>query len=64
MNRAKVQNLLPVAASSSAAVTETETVPFTRNLILSIYLNHSWRLYAMSVTLTATETMPVTPDSS
>ena len=64
MNRAKVQNLLPVAASSSAAVTETETNPFTRNLNLSIYLNISRHLYALPVTFIATETMPVTPDSS
>ena len=64
MNRAKVQNLLPVTASSSAAVTETETNPFTRNLNLSIYLNISRHLYALPVTFIATETMPVTPDSS
>ena len=62
MNRAKVQNLLPAAVSSSAAVTETN--PFTRNLNLSIYRNRSMRLYVMPVTLTAIETMPVTPDSS
>ena len=62
MNRAKVKNLLPVAVSSPAAV--TETVPFTRNLNLSIYRNLTRRLSALSVTLTATETMPVTPDSS
>ncbi|MGB4850833.1 MAG: hypothetical protein WBQ38_00830 [Ignavibacteria bacterium] len=64
MNRAKVKNLLRKTASSSAAVTVTETNPFTRNLILSIYRNNCRRLYAMPVTLTATETMPVTPDSS
>ena len=64
MNRAKVKNLLPVAVSSSAAVTETETNPFTRNLILSIYRNSCRRLYAMPVTFIAIETIPVTPDSS
>ena len=64
MNRAKVQNLLPVAASSSAAVAETETNPFTRNLILSIYRIRNRRLYAMPVMFISTETMPVTPDSS
>ncbi len=64
MNRAKVKNLLPVAVTSSAAVTETETNPFSRNLNLSIYLNLSWRLYAMPVMFTATETMTVTHDSS
>ena len=63
MNRAKVKNLLPVAVSSPAAVTETN--PFTPgNLNLFIYRNRSRRLYAMPVTLTATETMTVTPDSS
>jgi len=64
MNRAKVKNLLPVAVSSSAALTVTETNPFTRNLNHSIYRNRSRRLYAMPVTLTAIETIPVTPDSS
>ena len=68
MNRAKVKNLLPVAVSSSAAVTvtetETETNPITRNLNLSIYRNNCKRLYAMPVTFIATETVPVTPDSS
>ena len=64
MNRAKVKNLLPVAASSSAAVTVTETNPFTRNLNLSIYRNNFRRLYAMPVALTAIEILPVTPDSS
>ena len=55
MNRAKLKNLLPVAVSSPAAVTETETNPFALgNLYLSIYRNLSWLLYAM----------PVTPDSS
>ena len=63
MNRAKVKNLLPVAVSSPAAV--TETVPFTPgNLNHSIYRNSCRRLYTMPVMFIATETVPVTPDSS
>ena len=64
MNREKVKNLLPVAVTSSAPVTETETNPFTRNLNLSFYSIRNRRLYALTVTLTAIETMPVFPDSS
>ena len=64
MNSAKVKNLLPVAVSSSAAVTVTETVPFTRILNLFIYRNSCRRLYAIPVTFIAIETMLVTPDSS